>query len=83
MFLKGMRRRGTVRGLGTGYDGGGTVDTVEGYGGYGPWRGAVDSVEGYGVGRWQGTVGTVPVPTIPTVPSTHHSAPTAHRSFRH
>ena len=44
-----MRRRGTVRKLGTEYDGGGTVDTVEGYGGYG-WRGAVDSVEGYGVG---------------------------------
>ena len=76
MFLKGMRRRGTVRKLGTEYDGGATVDTVEGYGGYG-WRGAVDSVEGYGVGRWKGTVGTVPVPTIPTVPSTHHSAPTA------
>ena len=74
MFLRGMCRRGTVRGyggLGTGYGGAGAVGTVEGYGGYSGgvrwvrWRGAVGTVDGCGgYGgrvRWvrcQGTVGT-------------------------
>ena len=67
MFLRGMRRTGTVRGyggLGTGYDVRGTVVRCRGYGGYGAgvrwvrWRGAVGTVEG-AVGTVEGAMGTV------------------------
>ena len=48
MFLRGMRRTGTVRGyggLGTGYDVRGTVVRCRGYGGY--TVGTVGTVAGY------------------------------------